>query len=97
MSKVSVSDLKNNLSAYLRRVRAGQTLVIHDRDVPIARIDAIERGGAGRDRLMSLRAQGITRPPKRRLTRESLGAAFTALPENANLVGALQQERDSGR
>jgi len=36
MKTVSVSDAKNGLSALLREVRGGATIVITDRGVPIA-------------------------------------------------------------
>jgi prevent-host-death family protein len=39
-----VAELKANLSAYLRRVRQGETLIVHDRDTPIARIEPIKPG-----------------------------------------------------
>ena len=51
MEKASVSKLKDNLSAYLRKVRAGHPVVIYDRDVPIARLERIESSGGGADRL----------------------------------------------
>jgi len=35
---VRVADLKARLSAYLRRVRAGETITVLDRDTPIARL-----------------------------------------------------------
>jgi antitoxin (DNA-binding transcriptional repressor) of toxin-antitoxin stability system len=38
MSKVGIADLKANLSKHLRRVRAGRTVTVFDRDVPIAQI-----------------------------------------------------------
>jgi len=58
MEKASISNLKNNLSAYLRKVRAGQPVVIYDRDVPIARIERIETKSRGAEGLASLHAQG---------------------------------------
>ena len=36
MEKATVSQLKNSLSAYLKKVRAGQTVLILDREEPIA-------------------------------------------------------------
>lgn len=36
-----VAELKAHLSAYLKKVREGQTLIVHDRDTPIARIEPI--------------------------------------------------------
>jgi len=38
MSKVGIADLKARLSEYLRKVRKGQTLVVLDRETPVARI-----------------------------------------------------------
>jgi antitoxin (DNA-binding transcriptional repressor) of toxin-antitoxin stability system len=38
MSKLRIADLKAHLSEHLRRVRAGRTLTVLDRDTPIAKI-----------------------------------------------------------
>ncbi len=38
MSKVGIADLKAHLSQHLRRVRAGRTITVVDRDTPVARI-----------------------------------------------------------
>jgi prevent-host-death family protein len=38
MSKVGIADLRAHLSEYLRKVRAGRTLTVFDRQTPIARI-----------------------------------------------------------
>ncbi|HYX75126.1 MAG TPA: hypothetical protein VE819_10625 [Steroidobacteraceae bacterium] len=98
MEKATVSKLKDNLSAYLRKVRAGQTVVIYDRDIPIACIERIESSGRGADRLALLRAQGLTKPPVRPLSIKRLRAAMPkALPRRARLAEALREERDSGR
>lgn len=43
--KVKISDLKARLSAYLRRVRRGETVVVLDRATPVARI--VPLGGRG--------------------------------------------------
>ena len=40
---------------------AGQSVVIYDRNVPIARIDRIEDGGRGADRLALLAAQAVAK------------------------------------
>lgn len=41
--KVAVRDLKNRLSEYLRRVRAGERLIVTDRGRPIAELSPIGR------------------------------------------------------
>jgi antitoxin (DNA-binding transcriptional repressor) of toxin-antitoxin stability system len=98
MEKATVSRLKDNLSAYLRRVRAGQAVVIYDRDVPIARLERIESSGQGSDRLALLHAQGVTRPPLRQRSAASLRKSLTnPLPRSARVLEALQEDRDEDR
>ena len=38
MERVTIGKLKNQLSAYLRKVRAGETILVLDRDTVIARL-----------------------------------------------------------
>lgn len=45
MSAVRIADLKSHLSAHLRKVRAGRTITVLDRDTPIARIVPYEEHG----------------------------------------------------
>ena len=98
MEKATVSKLKNNLSAYLRKVRAGHTIVIYDRGVPIARLERIELTGRGADRLALLRAQGVTRPPLRPLSAEKLRASLlTPVSRAARAVDTLRLDREEGR
>jgi len=47
MSSVNIGSLKNQLSAYLRRVKNGEEIVIQDRNVPVARIVPIALPGEG--------------------------------------------------
>ena len=98
MEKATVSKLKNNLSAYLRKVRSGQPVLIYDRDLPIARIERIETSGRGADRLALLAAQGITRPAGRPLSPRELRSLLPRLlPRAARVVDALMDERASDR
>ena len=55
MIRTTISEVKNSLSAYLRRVKRGETVLIMDRKIPVARLvpvagssDRLEEGaGAG--------------------------------------------------
>ena len=47
MKTVGTADLKARLSAHLREVREGQTLVVLDRREPIARIVPIDAAAGG--------------------------------------------------
>lgn len=98
MEKATVSRLKDNLSAYLRKVRAGQPVVIYDRDVPIARLERIESAGRGADRLAALQAQGVVRPPVRPLPARQIRTAIQPLERGGVLLRrALEEERGEGR
>lgn len=46
MNAVRIADLKSHLSAHLRKVRAGRTITVLDRDTPIARIVPYDEHGA---------------------------------------------------
>ena len=61
MTKATVSELKANLSHYLREVRRGGEVQILDRGKPTARLVPADATGDGgeRDRLVS---QGVLRP-----------------------------------
>lgn len=38
MKSAQIGELKNKLSGYLREVRKGEEILIHDRNIPIAKI-----------------------------------------------------------
>src|SRR5256885_14442785 len=64
MEKTTISQLKARLSAYLKKVRAGQTILIFDRDEPIARLESVNAGGragSGEDRVVRLERAGLLR------------------------------------
>jgi prevent-host-death family protein len=45
MRTVTIADLKNNLSRYLREVRGGEDITVMSRDVPVARLVPLETPG----------------------------------------------------
>jgi len=54
MVEVGVRELKNSLSSYLRRIRAGETVLVTDRGAPVARIIPVGIS----DHIVSLIANG---------------------------------------
>jgi prevent-host-death family protein len=46
MRTVTIADLKNNLSRYLREVRRGENITVLSRDVPVARLVPLEGPGS---------------------------------------------------
>lgn len=63
MKKVKIAELRNNLSRYLAHVREGGTVVVLDRDRPIARVVPLARGRGkvNDERLAELERQGVIR------------------------------------
>jgi antitoxin (DNA-binding transcriptional repressor) of toxin-antitoxin stability system len=99
MKPVSIAYAKNNLSALLRRVRAGHAVIITDRGVPVAQIVAPPSTQGIPPRLIGLAERGAVRLPDRQ---PDATWARGSLPElrrargNA-AVNALLDERRSGR
>ena len=93
---VPVTALKASLSRYLRRVKAGEEVIVTERDRPVAKIVPI--GGAAPEaaHLRALEREGRIRLGTGRLPRE-----FWRLPRPRDAKGllrrALQDERDEGR
>ena len=89
MTIVSVSDLKANLSRYLRDVRRGSEVQVLDRGTPVARLvpPAADQGDE-RERLI---ANGILRPGRGGAS-AVLGRPLLEIP--ASLSEALDRNRD---
>lgn len=95
---VKISELKSHLSAYLRRVRAGEVVLVSDRDRIVARIEPA--GGmvtdAGDDErwLAELERRGTIRRATSSLPRGWLARRPKV---GADVVGALLAERADSR
>ena len=87
MSTVRIADLKSRLSAHLRKVRAGRTLTVLDRDTPIARIVPWQSGD------VSLRI----RPPLSGAPKLQRVALPPPLRIHGDIVKLLKEERQSDR
>ena len=65
MKKARIAELKNNLSRYLDHVRGGGTVLVLDRNLPVARIVPLHQappdGGADGERLTRLERRGLIR------------------------------------
>jgi prevent-host-death family protein len=90
---VNIAELKNRLSQYLNEVKAGNEIVVRDRDTPVARIVPISAEAGEDNELRALAAEG-----KIQLGEGVLTDSFWDLPAprvsmNA-LAKALRWERD---
>jgi prevent-host-death family protein len=98
MPTVSISDAKNRLSALLDQVKAGETVVISDRGVPVARLEPVTaRSDDPEGRLSRLERAGLLARPRQPFPRALLDRRPTALSRGASVVTLLIEERRTGR
>jgi prevent-host-death family protein len=96
MKPISISFAKNHLSALLERVRRGETVVILDRNRPVARLAPVERPtGSAEDArwLAGLARDGLLAPATEPLPAADLPAPV-APREDVSIVDALIADRD---
>lgn len=96
MKNARISELRDGLSEYLARVRKGETVIVYDRDTPIARIEPIPPAEESEPAWLRERYRlGILRPPRIR------DGAILPPPykpkKPARLLEAVLEERRSGR
>ena len=65
-SEVGIRALKNALSRYMERVRAGEDVIVTDRGRPVARLVPLDTAD---NRLADLVAAGVVRAPDTRMRR----------------------------
>jgi len=95
-STASIAELKARLSEYVRRVKAGNEVVVTERGVPVARLTGLEvaeRRATRRDRLAR---SGVVKPGRGRV-RRALQSAPDGQTEGADVLAALLADRDEGR
>ena len=99
MKPVSVAFAKNNLSALLRRVRAGHAVIITDRGVPVAQLVAPPSSRGIPPRLIGLAERGVVRLPERQPDATWGKGPLPSLrrPSGNAAVDALIDERRTGR
>ena len=95
MKTASVSDLKNNLSARLKQVIAGEPLIITDHRKPVAVVYPLEQELMDAH-VRSLVAEGLVVPPKRKPNARAV--LDLPLPKsNARLTEAILEERSESQ
>jgi prevent-host-death family protein len=86
-STVGVRELKNQLSSFLDRVKAGEEITVTEHGRPIARLSAIGRDA---DRMAELVASGIVQPAS---ARRQLPLKRVRLAEGASSLAELVSEQ----
>lgn len=99
MKIASITEAKNKLSALLDKVRHGETILITDRDRPVARLepvgndDQVDLNG----RLAHLERNGIIRRASGKPSKLILEKRPPAANKGASVLRALLAERDESR
>ena len=99
MITASISEAKNHLSALLDRVRQGETVLILDRQSPVARLCPASGPGGGSEEafLQTLARQGLVRLPSRKADATVLNMPLPQTRGGASVLEGLLEERRSGR
>jgi antitoxin (DNA-binding transcriptional repressor) of toxin-antitoxin stability system len=96
MKNARISELRDGLSEYLARVRKGETVIVYDRDTPIARIEPIPPSDENLPEwVRDAERRGILSPPKTTEPIE-LGPPIKIDPK-FSILEALLEERRTGR
>ena len=91
MIRVSITELKNQLSRYIRLVRKGEVIEIMDRSVPVARLEAIKSTSGDNQLRDALIQDGVIAPARAKPTDALLKSP--PVPCKADAVQALIEER----
>ena len=99
MNRATISYTRNHLSGMISRVKKGESILILDRQRPVARLEPISGGSAeGLPWQAHLIRSGQIRPPRGRLDPKALGAmALPAARGRGDILAALLAERDEER
>ena len=94
MKRATITEAKNGLSALIDRVKAGETILITDRGVPVARLEptsAVDWDA----RLARLERQGLIRRGSGDI-RKILDRPLVKTLDGSSVVELLLEERESG-
>ncbi len=98
MRIATITEAKNGLSALIDHVRGGESVLIVDRGIPVARLESAIGVGADADgRLARLERQGAVRAARKAPSAELLSRTPPAPRRGASVVDALLADRRDGR
>jgi prevent-host-death family protein len=97
MKRATITEAKNQLSAILDRVQAGESILITDRGVAVARLEPVAAHPDQTDRVERLERAGIVRRGVAPLSLDLLRRPAPKLGRGVSAVEALLEERRTGR
>jgi prevent-host-death family protein len=96
MRSVNVAELKNRLSKYLTFAKAGEEIVIRDRNLPVAKLVPFVSSDDASEEELLLVAAGKLRIPKTPVNIEELLKIPTGRVSGSDGIQALLDEREEG-
>jgi len=98
MLVATITEAKNRLSALIDHVRGGESVLIVDRGIPVARLESAIGADADADgRIARLERAGAVRPARKPPAIEILSSKPPSPLNSASAVAALLEERRTGR
>lgn len=97
MRRATITEAKNGLSALLDLVRSGESVLITDRGIAVARIEPITSDADQNDRIARLERAGIVRRGLAPAPIDRLRQPGPRLLAGASALQALLDERRAGR
>jgi prevent-host-death family protein len=97
MNTATITEAKNRLSSLIDRVRGGESILILDRGVPVARLGPVAGFSDPTGRLRRLERAGLIRVGDAAPPLELLRKPAPAVAPGASAVEALLAERRDGR
>jgi prevent-host-death family protein len=98
MRVATITEAKNRLSALLDHVRSGESVLIVDRGIPVARLEsAVTLEGDSAGRLARLERTGAVRAANTAPPKDVLSERPPRLRRGASGVQAVIEERRAGR
>lgn len=96
MKTATVTEAKNGLSALLDQVKAGESVTITDRGVPIAIVEPYTTPSEVGAQMIRLARSGLARLGTGVMPPELLERPVHRLPAGSTLLEAVREERESG-
>ena len=98
MKTATITEAKNGLSALIDQVKAGDSIVILDRGVPVATLEPVTKLDDPDGRMTRLVRAGVVRPGKASMPVDWLLSMQPVKPRGgASVVEALLEERRTSR
>ena len=95
MKTATISEAKNKLSRLIDWVKAGESVIITDRDIPVARLEGVSgSSGDPSGRLERLERQGLVKRGKGRISPEFFAMHGAKLEKGGDILQALLEERE---